>query len=918
MNFFKLFLVISLIVLPGLFYYNKANGRPDLVAPIKATGDRNYPPYEFINEDGEPDGFNIELLNAIQRVTGLNIQVELVPWMQALEKMRNKEVDMLTGVMYSNRMGAYIRFSVPYVNFSHALFVRQGSPIRTIDDLRGMEVIVRAEGRLYEYLIETGLTDYIIGVGSQVASLERLSNGYHDAAILGEIQGQYLLEHLGYTNLEMHSLDIISFPYSFGIQHDNLDLLAAINSGIAELMATGEYHSIYRRWFVQYEPRDFWPRNRNFVIGLGIFLSILFAFIILLRHRVKVATHHLHESEQRYRNIFHNDHSVMLLIDPGTEQIVDANPAAEKFYGWSYRQLTSMKISQINLLTPKEVREQMQKAKEKKENNFKFRHILSNGEQRDVEVHSGSIILKKKNLLFSIIHDVTDRNQALEQNKSWQNLLQYIITHAPSTISVHDLKMKYIFVSDRYLKSYGLKEDILGKTPEEVLPDYKEKWEYIYKKALEGEATKEDEDQLMKPDGTLEFIRWRCLPWYTPDGSVAGFITYMEIITERKKAEELRYNLEIAKKTTQIKQTFLASLSHEMRTPLNGIIGLANYLAKSDLNEEQAKHLRIIIDSSKTLLQLINQVLDLSKIESGQMTTIIEEVSAFKLVEKLYNSFDFLFKEKGVQYSINVHDNFPSTFIYDEQQLLQVLNNLISNALKFTDQGEVKVDFTRKVNQHQQEELLVSISDTGTGIDEEYHDTVFMEFIQVHDPKKTNYSGTGLGLPISKKIVESLGGEMGLKSKKGKGSTFWFTIIPEKITEKPIDTVEEIQSFLPLELSVLLVEDKKVNRIVAELLLSDMGCSVQIAENGLVAVEKVKHNDFDVILMDIQMPVMDGIMATIKLRSMGIKLPPIIGLSAEAMEGDAEKYIQMGMDDYITKPIDANILYKKLKFHTNS
>ncbi|MFO7978489.1 MAG: transporter substrate-binding domain-containing protein [Bacteroidales bacterium] len=881
---------------------------------IVVKGDQYYPPFEFLNERGEPDGFNVELFRALAREVNLDYRLELGPWDQVVDELKTEKIDALLGIMISAERAQSMQFTVPHSLMTHGVFTHKDSPIRKLEDLRDREVIVQKSDRMHEYLQELGITRRIIVVVSQRQALSMLNEGNHDAALIGTFQGMHLKEKYNLKNIELRDRAIEPQRYAMAVSRENDQLLALLNHGLYQLKANGKYDEIYEKWFSIYEKNYFFTKNKNWLISAGILLLLLMGSITLLRFRVYYTKGNLRESEARYRSIFQNKHTIMMLIDPQTGDILDANPAAEAFYGWPHHQLVSMNINQISTLDPELIQQEIQRASQERDNLDESRHRLANGEIRQVEVHSGIIILKKKKLLFSIIHDVTQKVKALQQIRDFQNLLQFIIMHAPNGIAVLDNSLRYIYVSDRYLKDYGVSQlEILGRTPFEAHAHLPGKWEDIYRRVLAGEVIKEEEDQIIPTDGPAESIRWECHPWYHPDNTPAGIIHYSEVITERKKSEELRYNLEVARKTTQIKQTLLANISHEMRTPLNGIIGLGNHLAKTTLTPEQNNHLSIILDSSQTLLQLINQVLNLSKIESEQLPLPVEEVSTREVVRKLTNAFAFLFQEKGLDYSIEVSEDFPRSFIYNESKIMQVLTNLVGNALKFTHLGGVRVVFERSAAEQALQQLMISVVDTGTGISPEHHENVFLEFVQVQDNSKTHQPGTGLGLPISRKIVESLGGKMGLISQPTKGSTFWFTINP--IQARANEPEQEIVAHdkKPLALSVLLVEDKKVNQLVAELTLKEMGCETDIAENGLIAIEKIQQNQYDVILMDIQMPVMDGVTAMKKLKAMNISLPPIIGLSAQAMEGDAERYIAMGMDDYITKPINSELLYQKLQ-----
>ena len=390
-------------------------------------------------------------------------------------------------------------------------------------------------------------------------------------------------------------------------------------------------------------------------------------------------------------------------------------------------------------------------------------------------------------------------------------------------------------------------------------------------------------------------------------------------ITQQKQNQELQKNISIAESSAKIKQQFLANMSHEMRTPMNGIIGMTSILETTPLNETQKEYLGIIQESSNTLLQLINDVLELSKIESGSILIHNDIIYTNELMKKMNNLFEPFAKKKNIDLKIIIENNFPIAFISDNVRLMQILTNLITNAIKFTKKGFVAVFLNCLQSTENELFLEVKVKDTGIGLKKESLNMIFEKFTQVDESNTRTNDGTGLGLSISKEVVKLLGGEIGVVSTFEFGSTFWFTFKAQKIEENPIilNKPLTVSEKIELKLAVLLVEDKFVNRKVAEILLKNLKCTVDIAENGAIALDKVTKNQYDIVLMDIQMPVMDGIKAVEEIRKLQIQIPVIIGLSADAMEGDNEKYINLGMDDYMTKPILPEVLKEKLNFWKN-
>ncbi|TVQ86019.1 MAG: hybrid sensor histidine kinase/response regulator [Bacteroidetes bacterium] len=382
-------------------------------------------------------------------------------------------------------------------------------------------------------------------------------------------------------------------------------------------------------------------------------------------------------------------------------------------------------------------------------------------------------------------------------------------------------------------------------------------------------------------------------------------------LKEQRRVEEmmLHQEIEIARKAVEFKQNFLANMSHEIRTPLTGMLGMADLLNKTNLNTEQQDYLETLIHSGENLRETINLVLDYSKIEAGKIK-LRDEVFT---IDELFEDAEKLFKSicrKDLKFSMENDKELTKIIVTDRKRVFQILSNLLSNAVKFTTEGSINIRaflVKEMISEFNGSSLLIKIevTDTGKGISEADQKNLFKPFYQVDQDYDRAYEGTGLGLSISRELAMILGGKIGVESKTGKGSKFWFTFRAKVSHAKLTDQTQRIRKSEKekKQMHILLVEDKKVNQKVVQLMLKRMGHSVTVSENGRDALEQFEPGLYDLILMDIQMPLMDGITATEKLRKKYDKLPPIIGLSANAFEGDREKYMNMGMDEYITKPV---------------
>lgn len=522
--------------------------------------------------------------------------------------------------------------------------------------------------------------------------------------------------------------------------------------------------------------------------------------------------------------------------------------------------------------------------------------------------------------IFGIIREIITSID-LQENLSWQRqLFEVVVENAPSIIFAKNTQGEHLLINKLYEQGVGLdRKDVIGKTDFDIFPSEVAREVSMLDQKVMKECQKFTiEEDIPGPDGKLRHYTTTKVPLLDPNGNVSGVFGVATDISDRKKLEnELITAQQQAVAADMAKSEFLANMSHEIRTPMNGIIGLSDLLSKRISGKVESDFISKIQYSAKHLLGLINDLLDFSKIEAGKLDLDPQPFHLHQTLDNIHSIFKVNSDKKRIDFVYQMDRNVPDKVVGDAMRLTQVITNLLSNAVKFTKQGEITFQVEQLSNQGQTHQILFKVTDTGIGIDQRTMNLLFQPFSQADASISKTFGGTGLGLTISKRLVELMDGSIEVTSKPGEGTSFKVVLPLQEQNHEVVNEAENNASPLSTpELHnrhVLIVEDNQINQMIVEAFLSEYGASFDVAENGKIALEKLQENHYDLVLMDVQMPEMDGYEATRQIR----RNPkwsdlPVVAMTANAFDSDIADAFSSGMNGHIAKPFKEDDLLATL------
>ena len=885
---------------------------------IRVTNQPDYPPFDF-RIDGKPAGYSIDLVKLLAERLGLRLEFVQDSWDNLLKKAENKEVDLVHSLFkFPEERDRYLEFTRPYKEVLNVIVIRDGvEGIRDLKDLGKHRVALVKGDSLVDIVKKAVPETQIVYLDNYVEALKSVAVGKADATLTELPTATYYLRVLSLTNLKIvaktEAFEGREQLYRLAVRKDWAILAGIFNKALNSL-PRDEHRRLEEKWLTQTDLRlRLTPNEKAWIDNNSV---------IRLGYDIDYPPVEYTDKEGYYRGISAEYMALIaeilnVAIEPAPPQSWQATIDAAKSGDLDVLSAVARtpQRDEYFLFTEPYLKFPMVIVTDQDVSYIGSMQELAHKRVAVVSGYASHDILKNRHPELELVptRDIMTGLQAVQKGDAYAfvgNLAS--VSNVMGREGLTGLKVTggtpYSFEL-----AIGIRKDqpILAALMQKALdaiPD--ERRAEIFNRWISATF-----------EGATDYsLLWRVL---IVVALILFAFTYWNRrltreINSRKQAEqELKKAKETAEQATRAKSSFLANMSHEIRTPMNAIIGLSHLAMETQLTPQQLDYQKKIHTSAYSLLGLIDDILDFSKIEAGKLDLEKTQFDLKEILERVSSIISVESNEKGVEFSLHVPDSTPRHLKGDALRLEQVLLNLASNAVKFTSKGEVSVAVELVEESEQEAVLRFIVSDTGIGMSPEQVEQLFQPFHQADFSITRKYGGTGLGLAICTRLIEMMGSEIQVQSELGIGSKFTFMVRFEKAEYEGPDIMAGLSKELAKEQligrRILLVEDNETNLLVARELLEQAGLEVAVAANGLEAVELAAKERFDGILMDLQMPVMDGLTATREIRK-GPSSPdlPILATTANATAANRVECLAAGMNDHIAKPIKPAILYETL------
>ena len=900
---------------------------------VKVGVDANWPPFEYVNEKGEYKGIASEYLEIISKYTGLKFEINASDWYSVISNIKDKKLDMLACVAKTSDRENYLNYVSPYLTIDVVVIAKKELNIKSFDEIQNYTIAVQKGNFVYEKIMKKYPNVKFVFASSNKEAFDFVSYGKADIFIGNMPVFSYFVEKELYTNIEVKfKADFDKIDLSMAILKENTTLFNIIQKVMPKIIED-EKEKINKKWVFELKEEKLahftqeeitWIKNNPKIKISGDFFWPPYSFYD------------------------ENGNYIGIVPDIVNEVFKDSGLDLEyvKTNSWADT-INLIKDKKINLIDSISY-----SASRSEYLNFSNKYvgaeivIISNNKETNY-INSFNNITNKKIATvkgYSIIEDIKRDFPQIKNIKEYDNALEGLKELSNSQIDYFILDIpSFEFYSKKhglsnlkiagptgynYVYGFGVKKDdvllvsILNKLLENIPTEKKDE---IYRKWIKIDYKEKIDYELIWNILTISIIILAIIFYWNR--------TLKEEITQKEKIrkelekernniqslnEELKKAKDVAENISKQKSEFLANMSHEIRTPMNSVIGFTEILDKEITNPVHKEYLNSIKKGGNALLRIINDILDLSKIEAGKLEIRNESLNPTNMFLEIESIFHSKIISKNIAFIVDIDKTIPKYIIMDGVRIRQILFNLIGNSIKFTQKGHVKlkVENVYKDNIKSKIDLIFSVEDTGIGIDEKNLETIFNAFEQQENHDVAKYGGTGLGLAICTKLIKMMNGEIKVESQKNKGSTFTviFRDIPVSSMEDEVVSSKLKASNIMFEKAVILVVDDVLeNRKLVQASLKDFDIDLIMAENGKEAIELLKNVNVNLILMDLRMPVMDGYeAATILKNDERLKNIPLIALTASVMGKDLEKVSKYGFDGYLRKPVILDDLIEEL------